>query len=131
MVEFYKFFSPSSSSRARISVRLHARGAGELDLEIINLLWSVGLSDVPQEMRQSLDLLDGHLKNEAGLPRSKRESIVSHAKELGFCHAAHNGVPEGTAKGAPSAAECAQEINDMRRFKAGLLASVGPSRPRT
>ncbi|POR34837.1 Putative zinc protease, partial [Tolypocladium paradoxum] len=125
MIEFYNnFFSPSSSSRARISVHLHARGAGELDLKIIDLLQSLELKDVPQEKRQSLDLLDGYLQEELQLPDGKRESITSQAKELGLGQTTQSSVPGATTNGI-SAVATAQEITDVRQYKAGLLASLG------
>lgn len=125
MIEFYnKFFSPSSSSRARISVHLHARGAGKLDLKIIDLLQSLELKDVPQEKRQSLDLLDNYLKEELGLPDGKRDSITSQAKELGLGQTTQDSVPGATTNGV-SAVAAAQEIIDVRQYKAGLLASLG------
>lgn len=125
MVAFYnEFLSPSSSSRARMSVHLHARGAGELDLKVIELLRSSGLEDVPQEKRQSLELLDGYLEDKPDVAQSKRESIVSHAKELGLSQTAETADKYST-QDAPSAVETAQEITDVRQHKAGLMASQG------
>ncbi|PHH91307.1 hypothetical protein CDD83_1011 [Cordyceps sp. RAO-2017] len=125
MVEFYnEFLNPSSSSRARISVHLHARGAGELDLKMIDLLRSSGLEDVPQEKRQCVDLLEDYLKAQSSVSREKRESIISEAKSLGLSHVAQSAESAGGEPG-PSAVEAAQPITDVRQYKAGLLASAG------
>lgn len=125
MLEFYgKFFSPSSPSRARISVHLHARGAGELDTKVINMLQSLELSDVPPEKRQSLDELDGYLREGRGISDDKRNSIISKVKELGLAQATHNAGSTAAINGV-SAIGSAVEISDVRQYKAGLLASVG------
>lgn len=107
-----------------MSVHLHARGAEELDLKVIDLLRTSGLEDVPQKKRQSLDMLDGYLKEELDVPQGKRESIVSQAKVLGLSQTAES-VEPGASQGAPLAVEAAQEITDVRQHKAGLLASQG------
>lgn len=126
MVQFYKqYFAPSSSTRARLSVHMHARGAGEVDVKIIDVLQSAGLEDVPQEKRQDLKLLGGYLADDLKLPESQREAIVSKAKELGLSH-----MPRGETAGAAmaeagSAVDSAQEIKDVRQFKASLYASTG------
>jgi insulysin len=123
--EFYnKYFSPVSTSRARISVHLHARGAGELDNKIINLLKKSGLEDVPAEKRQSVELLTGHLKEERKMPDSQARTIISQAKELGLKQAVEGAEAGSALHGAP-AVESATEITDVRRFKASLLASAG------
>ncbi|KAM4054774.1 peptidase M16 domain-containing protein [Hirsutella rhossiliensis] len=125
MIEFYnEFLSPSSSSRARMSVHLHARGAEELNLKVIELLRTSGLEDVPHEKQQSLERLGGYLKDKPDVPQSKRESIISQAKMLGLSQAAESAVYVADL-GAPSAVETAQGITDVRRHKAGLLASQG------
>ncbi|ODA82847.1 hypothetical protein RJ55_01356 [Drechmeria coniospora] len=125
MVEFFgKYFSPSSHTRARISVHLHARGAGELDVKITSMLNASELHDVPQEKRQSLDLLDCHLK-EAGLPDGKRESAVAQAKDLGLSQTSRSNEVDEPPMVGTSAVDSAQEITDVRQFKAGLLASQG------
>ncbi|KAJ6446345.1 a-pheromone processing metallopeptidase Ste23 [Purpureocillium lavendulum] len=126
MVEFYnQFFSPTSNTRARISVHMHARGAGELDLKVIDLLQSLGLKDVPREKRQNVGLLADYLKDDVKLSESERESITSKAKELGLSQMTHNDEVGASATGAVSAVDSAQEITDVRQFKAGLFASLG------
>ena len=123
MLEFYNtYFSPSSPTRARISVHLKARGAGELDNKIAKLLEESEAKDVPQEKRQSVDLLRGYLEAEKSISTEKLESLISQIKEMGLSEVAQgtNGVVNGI-----SAVEAAQEIVDLRHYKAGLLASSG------
>ncbi|KAG6291418.1 hypothetical protein E4U46_001099 [Claviceps purpurea] len=134
MVEFFKtYLSPSSPTRARISVHLMARGAGEVDAKVIKLLEESGLKDVPQEKRQSVDLLQEHLESEQLLESDKLEHVIEATKKLGLSHGttskAANGTTSkaanGTAK-ALSAIDTAQQITDVRQFKASLQASSGP-----
>lgn len=125
MQEFYKaYISPSSPNRARISVHLHARGAGELDTKIIELLQAAGLDEIPAEQRQSLDLLEKHLKDDVQLSDDKVASLISQAKESGLKPTANEEEPGDVANGS-SAVSSATEITDIRRFKTGLLASLG------
>ena len=125
MQEFYKtFISPSSTSRARISIHLHARGAGALDTKIIELLLQAGLEDVPAEQRQCLDLLQKYLKEKTQLTEDKVSSLVDLAKECGLKPAVPDAESANMVHGS-SAVNQATEITDIRRFKAGLLASAG------
>lgn len=125
MIEFYmQFISPSSCSRARISVHLHARGAGELDTKIIEILLQVELEDVPAEKRQSIDLLEKHLEDEVKLSKDKVESIMSLAKKSGLKRTVSD-TQAGDVASTSSAVSLATEITDIRRFKAGLLVSLG------
>ncbi|KEY67145.1 hypothetical protein S7711_03006 [Stachybotrys chartarum IBT 7711] len=129
--DFYaQHFSPASKTRARISVHLHARGTGEVDTKVINLLAKSGLTDVPLEKRQSLDLLRDYLAGQGQLSEETRASVVSQAKELGVKPAAEglqadDGAPQQNGASGVGAVGSAQEIKDVRRFKAGLLASAG------
>lgn len=129
MIEFYKtYISPSSTRRARISVHLHAQGAGELDTKVIKILQNAGLTDVPAEQRQSLDLLEKYVKEEVKLQEPKIASVLSELKEAGLTQAApeedSNETPGDIAKGS-NAVSAASEIKDLRRFKSGLMASSG------
>lgn len=129
MVEFYKtYISPSSPHRARISVHLHAQGAGELDTKVIKVLKGAGLLDVPPEQRQSLDLLEKHIKEKTPLEEDKIASIMSDLKEAGLTQAAPeedlDETPGDIAHGSNAINE-ATEIKDLRRFKAGLMTSSG------
>lgn len=125
MIDFYNvFLSPSSGSRARLSVHLHARGGGELDLKVTDLLRTSGLDDVPKEKRQSLDALGSCLEEKAGMSRSERESIISQAKSLGLSQTSAT-AEQGARQGKASAMESAQVITDVRQYKAGLVASQG------
>lgn len=125
MKEFFDtYFSPSSPTRARISVHLKARGAGELDTKIINILEEHGLKDVPQEKRQSIDLLQAYLESEKSLASDKSKEVLEDIKKIGLSQAAHSEVADGSTSGV-SAVDTAQEITDVRQYKAGLLASSG------
>ncbi|KJZ78997.1 hypothetical protein HIM_01770 [Hirsutella minnesotensis 3608] len=128
MVAFFKdHLCPSSTSRARISVHLHARGAGELDAKVIDMLQKSGLEDVPREKRQSVDLLENYLE-QADVPSSKRESVISQAKELGLSDNAvrSNAVhSSGGMQNGVAVVEAATEIRDVRQYKASLVASIG------
>lgn len=116
MQEFYKaYVSPSSSSRARISIHLHASGAGEVKTKVNELLARAGLEKVPSEKLQSLDILEKYLRGEYGLAEDKITSIIAEATECGLKAGAS---PDGSAISAT-------EIIDIRRFKSGLLASPG------
>ena len=122
MQDFYnQYFSPASTKRARISVHLHARGAGEADTKIADALAKLGLNDVPVEKRQSVDTLRQHLKDDRKLPDEEVDSIVSQAKTAGLKQAV-----EGLDAGSGGASlENAVEITDLRQFKSGLQASAG------
>lgn len=124
MLSFFdKYFSPSSSSRARLSVHLYARGSNELDLKLVGLLKNLGLEDVPKESRASLDSLEGHLKAEQSVSEDNRASLLSKAKELGLPQASPE--VEGTDSDVAAAIDAAVEITDGRQYKAGLQASSG------
>ena len=134
--EFYKtFVSPSSASRARISVHLHARGAGELDTKVMELLQKASLEDVPAEQRQSLDLLEKYLQEEAKLGEDKISTILDQAKEHGLKPAAINAESVSLVDGA-AAVNKATEITDIRALQvgppgqSGTSASQGPERVR-
>ncbi|KAG6008577.1 hypothetical protein E4U21_004217 [Claviceps maximensis] len=125
MVEFFNtYFSPSSSTRARISVHLKARGAGELDAKIVNLLKESGLNDVPQEKRQSVDLLREYVESEKLIASEQLEDVIEAVKKMGLSQATTNEATNGTTNGL-SAVDTAQEITDVRHFKASLMASSG------
>lgn len=123
MLEFFdEYFSPSSSSRARLSVHLYARGSSELDTKVVDLLKNLGLEDVPKESRASLNLLEGHLKTSQSVLEDQRKSLLSQAKELGLPQAS----PEAeTSSDEGSAIDAAVEITDGRQYKAGLQVSSG------
>lgn len=125
MQELYNtYFNPASDRRARISVHLHARGAVELDTKIVDLLQKLDLNEVPVDKRQSLDQLEGYLKDEQKLSADKTTTLISEAKELGLKQAAPDAEPPATTNGV-SAVESAVEITDVRLYKASLQASVG------
>lgn len=124
MISFFdKYFSPFSSSRARLSVHLCARGSDERDSKVADLLKESGLEGVSKEDRASLDLLEGHLKTRQTVPEEQRTSLLSKAKELGLPQTA----PEllETPSNIASAVDSAVEITDGRLYKAGLRASSG------
>lgn len=127
MIEFYnKHFHPSSSSRARISVHLHARGAVERDSKVVDTLDKAGFADVPETDRKSLDLVKAHLQAKHKPSEAALDSVIASIKELGLVQTAH---PEDDAEAVASDGECAvdtaQVIEDVRLYKSGLLASSG------
>ncbi|CAI6098997.1 unnamed protein product, partial [Clonostachys chloroleuca] len=123
MLEFYKtYISPSSPTRARISVHLHARGAREPDTKIIALLQQAGLEDVPEEQRQCIDLLEKYLTKDLGLPPDQVSSTVSEARECGLKRAV-SGTGAGDIANGSTAVSSAVEITDVRAFKSDLIAS--------
>ncbi|PON27902.1 insulysin [Trichoderma gamsii] len=123
MLEYFaKYFSPSSSSRARLSVHLYARGSSEVDSKIVDLLKNLGLEDVPKESRASLDLLEGHLKTGQSVSDDQRTTLLSQAKELGLPQASPK---VETSSNDTSAIDAAVEITDGRQYKAGLQVSSG------
>ena len=129
MVDFYNtYISPASPRRARISVHLHAQGAGELDTKVISVLQGAGLTDVPPEQRQSLDLAEKYIQEKTSLGEDKVGSIIKALKEVGLTQAApeedSNETPGDIANGS-DAIDKACEIKDIRKFKAGLMTSSG------
>lgn len=125
MIEFYNsYVHPSSTTRARLSVHLMARGAGKLDTKVIEVLKENGVEDVPQEKRQSVHLLRGYLQGEKKISSDALESVVEEIKKLGLSQADQDEAAIGSANSI-SAVDAAQEITDVRQFKAGLLASSG------
>lgn len=125
MLEFYRtYLLPSSTTRARLSVHLHARGAAERALKIAKALESSGLSDVPEGSRQSIEQLEAYLQKNK-LDDEKLAAIVSEVKELGLVQKAPV-IENGAEVDGPSAVETAVEIEDVRRYKASLPASSGP-----
>ncbi|RDA90676.1 hypothetical protein CP533_4663 [Ophiocordyceps camponoti-saundersi (nom. inval.)] len=125
MVDFYdEFLSPSSSRRARLSVHLHARGAGELDMRVMELLRASGIDDVPQANRSCLAQLEVYLKDVAKVPTDKAEVVIRQAREMGLEPTAQSGESEGEDSVVPALA-LAKEITDVRRYRAGLPVSRG------
>lgn len=125
MVEFYsKYFSPQSKTRARISVHLKARGAGELDSKIIKLLEDSGIEEVPQEKRQSVDLLRSYVGDGQKMAEDTLDKLISQVKDMGLSQQSQSEAANGSTNGL-SAVDTAQEITDVRQFKAGLQASSG------
>lgn len=101
-----------------------ARGAGKLDTKVIEVLKENGVEDVPQEKRQSVHLLRGYLQGEKKISSDALESVVEEIKKLGLSQADQDEAAIGSANSI-SAVDAAQEITDVRQFKAGLLASSG------
>lgn len=125
MIEFYNsYFHPSSTTRARISVHLTAKGAGKLDTKVIEVLKENGAGDVPQEKRQSVHLLREYLEAEKRISSEALESVMEEIKKLGLSQADQSEAASGSTNSI-SAVDSAQEITDVRHFKAGLLASSG------
>jgi insulysin len=126
MVTFYKkFLDPSSTERARLSVHLHAQGASELDKKMIALLQGLELDDVPQEKRQSVDLLESYLKTEKNLPEEKVSNVMEKAKDAGLKRALQESEDADTTLLNADAVLSAVEITDANQFKAGLIAVSG------
>ncbi|OAA74612.1 a-pheromone processing metallopeptidase Ste23 [Akanthomyces lecanii RCEF 1005] len=127
MIDFYnKHFHPSSNSRARISVHLHARGAVERDSKVVAALEQAGFADVPEQDRKSLDLVKAHLQAKHKPSNADLDSVVASIKELGLVQTAHpEDDAEAVASGGQCAVDTAQEIKDVRLYKSGLLASSG------
>ena len=127
MCQFYKrYFNPSSSHRARLAVYLYARKAGELDQKIIDLVQKSELGEVPTEQRQSLDLLEIHLKSQTSLSGDQITSIMEEAKQLGLKPMAEENESDAAKVGA-STIKSATIITDVRKYKAGLLVNSGPT----
>jgi insulysin len=127
LIEFYNtFFSPSSPTRARLSVHLHARNTPAMDKHIIELLQKANLHDVPPQHRQSLDFLEKYLKETAQLDDSRVASIIADAEKAGLkpLTSEENAKPGDIVNGS-DAVNKATVIEDIRAFKAGLLASAG------
>lgn len=126
MVAFYKkYLDPTSSERARLSVHLHAQGASELDKKMITLLQGLELNDVPQEKRQSVDLLESYLKTEKSMPEEKVTKIMEQAKDAGLKKALQESEDAETTLLIADAVQSAVEITDANKFKAGLKAVAG------
>lgn len=124
MLDFYKtFFLPTSKSRARLSVHLHARGADEREAKVIAALNEAGVTDVPLEKRQSLEDLETYLKGSN--VKTDVVQLIDQLKALGLSQkplpTEATTEPEGNCQ-----VEAAIEIKDVRRFKAGLSVSSGP-----
>lgn len=130
MQDFYRqYLDPSSKERARLSIHLHARGASELDKKIIDILQGLSLSDVPEEKRQSLDLLESHLKEDKKLDEVKLTEVLSKVQDAGLKNAlAHNEESKEATLLMADAVQSAKEITDAKTFKAGL-ESVSGGRP--
>lgn len=127
MQEFYKqYFSPASKQRTRVSVHLHARGAGELDLKIIELLQKMNLNDVPTEKRQNLELLESHLKTQSGLSEEDVTKILAEAKETGLKQSPTT-EEEAAVTADLTAVEDAVEVTDISRYRSSMPASAGPT----
>lgn len=126
-MDFYnKYFHPSSKSRARISVHLHARGAVERDAKVVDALDKAGFAEVPEEDRKSLDLVKAHLESKHKPSEADLDSVLASIKELGLVQTAHpEDDAEAVANGGECAVDTAQEITDVRLYKSGLLASSG------
>lgn len=125
MVGFFKkYFDPRSTERARIAIHLHARGALELDDKVVKLLEKLDLGEVPADSRQSLDLLEQHLKEDKKTAGDKISSVITQAKEFGLKQEAQNSDTSTGVEGN-SAISNAVEITDVRQYKASLLASSG------
>lgn len=125
MQKFYKtYVSPSSAKRARISVHVYARGAGELDTKIVELLKQASLDNVPAEQRQNLNLLEKYLEEEPTLAADQVSTILKQAKEHGLKPAAPNGHSACMVDGAAEVNK-ATVITDIRRFQSELLVSQG------
>lgn len=126
MVAFYKkYLDPSSKERARLSVHLHAQGASELDKKMIALLQGLDLSDVPQEKRQSVDLLESYLRTEKKLPEQTVAKVMDQAKDVGLKRALQESENVDTTLLNADAVQSAVEITDANQFKAGLRAVSG------
>lgn len=127
MIDFYnKHLHPSSSSRARISVHLHARGAVERDNKVVETLSKAGFDGVPDGDRKSLDLIKAHLQAKHKPSDADLESVLASVKELGLVQTAHpEDDAEAVANGGECAVDTAQVIKDVRLYKSGLLASSG------
>ncbi|XWW97607.1 hypothetical protein V2A60_005592 [Cordyceps javanica] len=127
MVDFYnRHLHPSSASRARIAVHLHARGAVERDNKVIDALGKAGFVDVPEQDRKSIDLIKAHLQAKHKPSEASLDSIIASMKELGLVQTAHpEDDAEAIANGGECAVDTAQEIEDVRLYKSGLLASSG------
>lgn len=125
MLEFYStYFLPTSSTRARISVHLHARGAAERDSKVATALERAGHADVPEDKRSSLEQVEEYLKSKQ-LSEKDVASVVSEVKEIGLVQKAPVSETAAETNGT-TAVESAVEIKDVRRYKASLSASSGP-----
>jgi insulysin len=126
MQEFYnKYLDPESTDRARLSVHLHAQGASELDKKIIRLLKQVNLDDVPEGKRQSIDLLESHLKSVPQLSEDQTSEILTQAKTAGLKKALQDNESPESALLVATAIQSASEITDVTKFKASLSPVTG------
>jgi insulysin len=103
-------------------VHLHARGAGGLDTKVIEILSKAGLHSVPAEARQSIDLLERHLKDTLNLLKDVTGPIIAEAKGAGLKRIVSDDHPGSTSSGS-TVVVSATEITDLRRFKSGLIVS--------
>lgn len=119
---FKKHLDPRSTKRARLSVHLHAR-ASELDKNMIDLFQRLKLNDIPQEKRQSVDVLESYLQ-EQNLPENKISEVMQKSKDAGL-------KSDNSDATLCDAVLSAVEITDVNEFKAGLTAVSGgrPSYP--
>ncbi|OAA74109.1 Metalloenzyme, LuxS/M16 peptidase-like, metal-binding protein [Cordyceps fumosorosea ARSEF 2679] len=132
MVDFYnKYLHPSSTSRARIAVHLHARGAVERDNKVVDALGKAGFSGVPEEDRKSIDSIKAHLQAKHKPSEADLDSIVASIRELGLVQTAH---PEDDAEAIANGGECAvdttQEIKDVRLYKSAQPFKTSSSKKR-
>jgi insulysin len=126
IVAFYKqYLDPASSERARLSVHLHAQGASELDKKMIALLEGLELNDIPQEKRQSVDLLESYLKAEKKMPEAEVSKVMEQAKDAGLKRALQESEGADATLLIADAVQSAIEIKDANEFKAGLTPVSG------
>lgn len=126
IMAFYKqYLDPASSERARLSVHLHAQGASELDKKMITLLEELKLNDIPQEKRQSVDLLESYLKAEKKMPEAEVSKVMEQAKDAGLKRALQESEGADVTLLIADAVQSAIEITDAHEFKAGLTPVSG------
>jgi insulysin len=131
MIAFYKqVLDPSSSSRARVSVHLHAQGASELDQKMVELLQGLDLNDVPPETRRSVNLLESYLKTDVKMADVKVAEVMEKAENAGLTRALQESESRETVVLNADAVQSAAEITDVDQFKAGLKAVDGGRPPK-
>lgn len=114
-------FHPSSTTRSRLSVHLEALG---LNTKIVELLKDVKVENVAEEKLKSVDVLRGYLESECNLDPKILNEVISKAQEIGVPQTTSDETNNGSTPDT-IAVDTAQEIKDVRRFKAGLLVSSG------
>jgi insulysin len=136
MMEFYnQYINPSSPTRAKVAVYLYAQSTTEGKEKVTEIVKALDLSNdasakvqaalLQPEKRKDTAGLRALVEGELKLPQAKVVAIMEAAK-LPELNAHVNGVSKGEPDEAtPASPNLPVVIEDVRAFKAGLVASSG------